>query len=78
MRLPAKQAKALSFCIVRCIDGPTAILIEDALELANEWVLDDREKAIWEYMVYRKDHLIAQLEGAEEPRRLLNSYGSSR
>ena len=73
MRLPAKQAKALRFCIVKCIDGPTAIApTEDALELTKEWALDDLEKVIWEDMVYRKDHLIAQLEespvSVEQPR----------
>jgi hypothetical protein len=62
----AKQAKLLRSCIVRCIEDRGAILlIEDALELVVErdW---DSDTAIWEYMVYRRDHLTAQLVGARE------------
>ena len=67
MRLPAKQAKLLRSCIVRCIEDPVAIFhIEAALQLFNEWTVDDRENAIRDYMVYRRDHLAAQLEGALE------------
>ena len=52
---------------MKCIDDPVAIYqIEMALELTNEWTLDDREEAIWDYMEYRRDHLAVQLEGAEE------------
>ena len=52
---------------MKCIDDPVAIYqIETALELTNEWTPDDREEAIRDYMVYRRDHLTAQLEGAKE------------
>ena len=52
---------------MKCIHVPVAIYqIETALELTNEWTPDDREEAIRDYMVYRRDHLATQLQGAEE------------
>ena len=41
------------------------LLIEDALELVVQrgW---DWDSAIWEYMVYQRDHLTAQRGGAGE------------
>ena len=52
------------------------MLIEDALELTNEWALDDRKKAIWEWMLYRKSS--PNSRELRSPRGLQNSYGSSR
>ena len=52
---------------MRCIEDPVAIShIDAALQLVNEWTVDDRENAIRDYMVYQRDHLAAQLERALE------------